>query len=111
MRFASRFFDVIRVDAPLHAALQRVSLWGLSSGVLTDFRRRTQQALGQLLMARRDEFAAELPDPDLAARVAMRALAGIVDASILEDPGAVNDPALLEETIRLMQSRFPTRSD
>lgn len=112
VRFAvESFFRIIRVDAPLHAALQRISLWGLSTGALEHFRTRTEQALAQLLIARLSEFEPDIPDPDLAARIAMRALAGIVDVSILEDPAAVHDPALMEETIRLMEARFRPRRE
>lgn len=100
------FFAVIRVDAPLHAALQRVSLWGMASGVLNDFRQRTEAMLAAVLAARADEFETPVANPELAARVAVRALAGILDASILENPEAVNDEALIAETTRLLSARF-----
>lgn len=99
-------FDVIRVDAPLHAALQRISLWGMCSDVIKDFRVRIEGQLGELLAARAAEYPVEFPDPHLSARVATRALAGILDASILEDPQVVNDHEFIEETVRLIASRF-----
>ena len=100
------FFEVVRVDAPLHAALQRVSLWGMASGVLNDFRIRTETALAALIAARQDEFEVAIEDPERTARVSVRALAGIVDASIMEDPASAHDPALVEETKRLIGARF-----
>ena len=100
------FFAVVRVDAPLHAALQRVSLWGMASGVLNDFRLRTETALAAVIAVRSEELGGDVPDPVQAARVAARALAGILDASILEDPAAVNDRALIDETIRFFKGRF-----
>jgi AcrR family transcriptional regulator len=100
------FFSMIRVDAKLHAALQRVSLWGLTSGVMGGFRIRVEERMGLLLAARAADLLVPLEDPEMTARVIVRAIGGIMDASILEDPAAADDPRLLREVTRLVAARF-----
>ena len=95
-------FQVATVDAPLYAALHRLSLWGQTSDVMLEFRYRAEARLGVLFMLRQADFPQPLPDPELAARIVVRAVAGLLDAAMFEEPSTVRDPRLLDETTRMI---------
>lgn len=98
------FFRVVEVDAPLHAQLQRLSLWGLTSSVMQDYLRRMEVRFGDLMAARRHELPLPPRDPHLTARVVLRAVGGIVDGWLIEDPTSIADPRLLDEIIHIFDS-------
>ncbi|MEM9458160.1 MAG: TetR/AcrR family transcriptional regulator [Myxococcota bacterium] len=99
-------FAIARVDAPLGAALQSVSLWGQTSGLLMEFRARLERDFAQLLAARAPDFPIPIVDPETTARVIVRAVSGIFDATLVGDPEPFTDPRLMEEIIELLSKRF-----
>ncbi len=101
---------IATVDARLQAALLRISLWGQTSDVLVDFRRRLETLVGHAIAARADEFPHAVDDPEVTAKVVVRAIGGVLDTSLNED-GEFDDPRLLRELTRLIASRFGLKGE
>lgn len=89
-------------DGQLHAELLRLSLWSLTSEVITDFRRRAEALLAQLLRERADALPRPLADPELSARFLVRAVGGVLDTQLYERPEGLADPALHAELTALV---------
>ena len=89
-------------DGRLHAELLRLSLWSLTSEVITDFRQRAEALLAQLLRERADALPRPLADPELSARILVRALGGVLDTQLYEHPEGLADPALHAELTALV---------
>ncbi len=90
------------VDAPLHAELQRLELWGQTSDVLVGFRQRAEALIAEVLTARAETLPRPLDDPELVARVLVRAIGGVLDVFLDEQPEALGEPALVDNLTRLV---------
>lgn len=89
-------------DGPLHAELLRLSLWSLTSEVMNDFRERAEGLLAQLLRERAQALPRPLADPELSARILVRAVGGVLDTQLHERPEGLADPALQAELTALV---------
>ena len=89
-------------DSTLRAELRRLSLWNQTSGILSDFRYRAEARFAEVLRASADALPRPLEDPELAARIILRAVGGILDTQLHEGPDTLKDPRLVAGLTRLV---------
>ena len=91
-----------RVDAPLLVELQRLSLWGQTSEVMTDALRRSEALIAEHLQQRAADLPRELAHPELSARLLVSAMSGVLTRAIEDRAEGIDDPAFIAELTRLV---------
>ncbi len=91
------------LDPALDRILHHVAISRADFEPVAGFEARQEARLAALLRARARELPRPLVDPDLTARVLIRALGGVVSSTCAREPSATSDIRLIDELIRLIE--------
>jgi AcrR family transcriptional regulator len=102
--------EVSRRDPTLSGMLHLTAVpAGFPSSILA-FERELEARAAELLVLHRPRLANPLADPELSARILVRAVGGIVGRTLTADPELVASPRLAVEVLRLVMGYLgPTR--